>query len=383
MDAVKAYESLLETLLTKGNWNEEDHPRHPAGSGNGGQFAPAGGGNSGGDGDAGADDPAAAAAETESLVQDAFGFAELSDEVWASIDEYLSVAVSAFDTGNQQDWVDGFTGLIDSVEGAFQDQQIDKGERDTIVNTLSKIRNSRDFNLGKAAKTRKSWAARVRSSAPPRKIDSKLSVLPTREFKFVSASTENGQMTFEGYGAVFGNIDSHGDIIEPGAFKAYLDRVKAGEAEWPVMLLQHGGMGFGSAQDQTPIGVWEEVREDEHGLRVKGVLANTERGREVYELLRMKPRPAITGLSIGYSVQDSALAPMGSKAKRHLKAVNLAEISMVTFPSNGRARVTDTKMTARDLERKLTQDAGLTRSQARALMKQGASTLVAMRDAGE
>ena len=39
---------------------------------------------------------------------------------------------------------------------------------------------------------------------------------------------------FEGYGAVFGNIDSHGDVIGPGAFaKSLLERERAGRGGPP------------------------------------------------------------------------------------------------------------------------------------------------------
>ncbi len=45
--------------------------------------------------------------------------------------------------------------------------------------------------------------------------------------------------------------------------------------------------------------------EDSHGLHLTGKLAtDTKRGRDTYELLKMKPRPAFNGLSIGYRAKD-------------------------------------------------------------------------------
>ena len=76
------------------------------------------------------------------------------------------------------------------------------------------------------------------------------------------------------------------------------------------MLMQHGGMGVG-ADDMTPIGVGTELAEDSVGLRVAGKLADTPRGREAYALLKMEPRPAITGLSIGYVTK---LSERGTRA---------------------------------------------------------------------
>lgn len=92
--------------------------------------------------------------------------------------------------------------------------------------------------------------------------------------------------------------ETDADLILPGAFQKSLAQARAGHTPWPVMLLQHGGGRLGSG-DLTPIGVWTDLREDEVGLRVSGALADTTRGREVYTLMKMAPRPAIDGLSIG------------------------------------------------------------------------------------
>jgi len=100
------------------------------------------------------------------------------------------------------------------------------------------------------------------------------------------------------------------------------------------------------------------MEEDSKGLRLQGKLAlNTKRGRDTYELLKMKPRPALDGLSIGYRCTDYELHKVGSPARRTIKAVDLVEVSLVTFPANTRARVTGVKsgyeatpeMTMRDL----------------------------------
>ena len=37
------------------------------------------------------------------------------------------------------------------------------------------------------------------------------------ELQELKAVESNGERIFEGYGAVFGNKDHHGDVIEPGA----------------------------------------------------------------------------------------------------------------------------------------------------------------------
>jgi HK97 family phage prohead protease len=190
-------------------------------------------------------------------------------------------------------------------------------------------------------------------------------------------------MEFSGYGAVFGNVDSYGDVIAPGAFADTLAEARS-TGNWPAMLSQHGAMGL-TSEDLTPVGVWTDMAEDGHGLKMTGVLADTQRGIELYKLMKMKPRPAINGLSIGYIAKAWTPRTKPEDPRRTLTKVHLIETSPVTFPANGKARVTDVKsegFTERDFERWLMQDAGLTRTEARVVINQGFKSLIAMRDAG-
>jgi len=156
----------------------------------------------------------------------------------------------------------------------------------------------------------------------------------------------------EGYGAVFGNVDTYGDIIMPGAFASV-----GNNGRKVKMLWQHN-------PDQ-PIGVWDEVREDARGLFVKGrILPGVERGREAIELMAAG---AIDGLSIGYRTKDSEYRD----GNRYLKEVELWETSIVTFPANEMAGASLKSIeTERDLERALI-DCGLSRKAAKAIAAQG------------
>jgi HK97 family phage prohead protease len=179
-------------------------------------------------------------------------------------------------------------------------------------------------------------------------------------------------MSFDGYGAVFKNIDSYNDVIEPGAFAAYLDDVKSGKQEWPAMLLQHGGFGM-NAEDMTPIGVYTSLEEDKKGLKVSGQFADTQRGIEAYKLLKMQPRPAINGLSIGYMAREWEIVTKDKKQVRSIKTIDLFEISLVTFPANGKARVGSVKSiddlnTMTEIEDWLREAAGLSRNQVKGLI---------------
>lgn len=158
------------------------------------------------------------------------------------------------------------------------------------------------------------------------------------ELKFAAAGDDAEAMSFDGYGAVFGNVDSYGDVIAPGAFAAFLSDVKSGKQNWPAMMLQHGGWQM-TAEDMTPIGVWTDLAEDGHGLKVSGKLADTPRGREIHALMKMQPRAAIDGLSIGYIAKEWEPRSKPEDPRRTLKRIDLVEISPVTFPANGKARV--------------------------------------------
>ena len=79
----------------------------------------------------------------------------------------------------------------------------------------------------------------------------------------------------------------------------------------------------------------------------------------------------------------------GKSGIRRLKEIDLWEISVVTFPMLPEARVETVKTgpfagrvpTEREFERWLTRDAGLSRTQAQAIIRSGLKSLTARRDA--
>lgn len=193
------------------------------------------------------------------------------------------------------------------------------------------------------------------------------------ELKFASAdgATDTGEMIFSGYGAVFGNVDDGGDLIVKGAFKDTLREIKK-TGQWPDMLMLHGGWGMGVA-DMTPIGVWTSMEEDDFGLKVEGKLADTPRGIEAYKLMKMTPRPAITGISIGYVAKEFVVGTKPGEPPRTLKKVNLYELSLVTRPMNGKARVEAVKNGVPNIRiaEQALRDAGFSQKEAKAILAQG------------
>lgn len=180
------------------------------------------------------------------------------------------------------------------------------------------------------------------------------------ELKFSSDSKAG--MKFEGYGAYFGNVDSYGDVIAKGAFNRTLREAKK-SGIYPAMLLQHGSWLGGD--DNMPVGVWDKMSEDDNGLFVEGVLADTQRGRDAYALLKTEPRPAITGLSIGFFAKEVEFNDKPKGPRRTIKDVDLLEVSLVTFPANDKARVTAVKsFNARGLEAALRSELKLSQADA-------------------
>ena len=152
----------------------------------------------------------------------------------------------------------------------------------------------------------------------------------------------------------------------------------------PAMLWQHDA--------DKPIGIWTEMVEDEKGLRIKGQLAmETVKGKEAHALLKMG---ALNGLSIGFMAKEWAYER--DTEVRTLTAIDLWEVSLVTFPANEKARVTNVKsaeelQAPKDAEKAL-RDAGFSKSDATAfvsrVMRMGEvrsdsanSTVVAMKAA--
>lgn len=192
------------------------------------------------------------------------------------------------------------------------------------------------------------------------------------EVKFAGDESE---MTFSGYGAVFGNVDAYGDVIVKGAFAETLREAKR-TGRWPAMLEQHGGGIFGGGPDMTPVGIWTNMEEDDHGLKVEGKLAPTARGRDLYALLKMKPRPAIDGLSIGYIAKEWSVRTKPDEPRRTLKSVRLLEVSLVTMPANELARISSVKAaeritTIREFEDFLRDVGGFSHSAAKAIAAGG------------
>jgi HK97 family phage prohead protease len=209
----------------------------------------------------------------------------------------------------------------------------------------------------------RAWAERI-----GRQEDAKhMSQVEHKAVGFEIKREPDADGVFEGYASVFGVVDQGMDVVERGAFSKSL-----GGGRKVKMLWQH--------DTSQPIGVWDEIREDERGLYVKGrLLRDVQKGAEAIALVRAG---AIGELSIGYRTIEAV--PEGGGRIRKLMEVDLFEVSLVTFPMLPDAKITAVKSisTIREFERAL-RDVGFSQTEAKAIAAEGYKGLAAHRDDAE
>lgn len=136
---------------------------------------------------------------------------------------------------------------------------------------------------------------------------------------------------FSGYASVFNRVDGGGDIVMVGAFAKSLRR----RGERIRLLFQH--------DPKEPVGIWEQLAEDAHGLFVAGRLVPGVARAD--GLKRLIENGALDGLSIGFrTVRAQREAGTGH---RRLLEIDLFEISIVTFPMLEDARIAPSAVSTR------------------------------------
>ncbi len=158
-------------------------------------------------------------------------------------------------------------------------------------------------------------------------------------FSEKSESEETGRIT--GYASVFGVKDSYDEIVEAGAFDGIINDIKNAVASMPLMLGNH------EHYSGCPIGIWDSLEVDSKGLKISGII-NTEiqLGKEIYSSLKFAKdnnSSSSMGLSIGY-YPDWDKYVVDKEYIGHIFSVKkLPEVSIVNFPANTQAVVTDIK----------------------------------------
>lgn len=149
-------------------------------------------------------------------------------------------------------------------------------------------------------------------------MERKLHTIQAEQFKFDAVKG-----LFEGYASMFDGVDAYGDTIVKGAYAETLQN----RTRPVAMFFNHI-----SRRPDMPakIGVYEDMEEDDYGLKVKGRLTVGHPTADA--VLASMKNGTISGLSIGYIV------PAGGAEKRDnirlLKKIDLIEVSIVEEPAD-------------------------------------------------
>lgn len=180
---------------------------------------------------------------------------------------------------------------------------------------------------------------RARRSAPGDSVRRNRSTPPilfpainTRDLRFTIKATDDQRGRISGLASVYGNIDSYGDVVMPGAFDETLQN-RGGRV---VVLWQH--------DTHQPIGK-ATLTDSTKGLRCDIQLElGISKARDAYAAVKAG---LIDGISIGYQTIRDRVNRDGT---RELHELDLWEISLVTFPANSAARIDSVRAAADALD---------------------------------
>lgn len=150
--------------------------------------------------------------------------------------------------------------------------------------------------------------------------------------RFEVKETDEEQRTFRGLASTW-DLDLGGDVIHRGAFKRTLDHWRRSGRVIPL-LDQHN---YGSVR--AVVGKLIEARETADGLDAKFEVID---GPDGDEILRRIKGGFVDGLSIGYravKIEEPTDEERRKGILRHLKEIELREISVVIWPMNPNARL--------------------------------------------
>lgn len=142
---------------------------------------------------------------------------------------------------------------------------------------------------------------------------------------------ELGEGEFIGYASVFGNVDSYGDIVEPGAFAKTLSEWEDDQLAIPVLW------GHDFSDPFSNIGSVVSAKEDDKGLRVHCKLdLDNHKAAQVYRLLKSN---RVGKMSFAYDVIEGEKRDDGY----HLRELKLYEVSIVPIGANDETEIVAVK----------------------------------------
>lgn len=169
--------------------------------------------------------------------------------------------------------------------------------------------------------------------------------------------------SFEGYGAVYGNVDRDNEIIAPGAF-----------AESLPAFIRDGFIACAHDWDEG-IATISDAYEDGYGLYIKCQFhGDSESQSTRIKTMERIERGKTVGLSVGFVAEERDDESM--PGVRIITKATLYEVSIVTVPANALAQVVSAKSagtvpaTVREFE-KFLRDAGFSKEKACAIASKG------------
>lgn len=170
---------------------------------------------------------------------------------------------------------------------------------------------------------------------------------------------------FEGYAAVFNNVDLGDDVILPGAFTQ-------------VKTTRGGKLKLAVYHDLTRLVGAADFTQDDHGLLLKGrVNLAVSYARDAYELMKAD---ILDSMSIGFNTIKADFEERAGRRVRIIKEAELWEASFVPFGMNPAAQVLTVKSDIRLFENALRERMGLSQKEAAAVASLGYPAL--RRDGG-
>lgn len=153
----------------------------------------------------------------------------------------------------------------------------------------------------------------------------------------VKAIDEGAEGYFEAYASVFGNVDSYGDMVVPGAFADSLEEYRAAGAPIPLYWrhrMDDPFMNLGAAEGE----------EDDRGLLTRCQLdLETAAGKQTHKLLKQK---RVRQMSFAYDVLEGAWverAPEDGGSYYELRKLRLHEVSIVPIGANQETEILTVK----------------------------------------
>lgn len=175
-------------------------------------------------------------------------------------------------------------------------------------------------------------------------------------FDVKAGSLDDEARTFTGLAATW-DLDLGGDVIHKGAFRRTLSHWKKSKKPLPLLDSHNAWSSV-----RAVIGKMETASETSDGLEVTFSVIDGPDGDEVWRRIK---GGFVDGLSIGYRPIKQEAATEQEQLEgiwRHLKEVELREVSVVLWPMNPEARVDPGSMKALTAQLEALQQAASTRA---------------------